>query len=268
VITRRPDTGRRLVEHPTRRWSSITGSVRAGMEVARRRPPTSSGSTWNSAARPRHRASTTPTCGRGARASRSRLLQRGQDCTAATRCCVHEASTTSSSAALAGAPREDADGGPREEGSLRPAQQRRTSSRTVAGLHRPAARRTRTCGRRPAAGRRGYFYERDRRDRASAGRRGGAARDLRPVITVQRFTDEAQALAMANGVAVRPGGIRLDRRAHAGDAIRQAPRLRVRLDQHAHPVSCRTCRTAASSTPGTEGPLELRLRGLHAHSST
>ena len=39
-----------------------------------------------------------------------------------------------------------------------------------------------------------------------------------PVITVQRFTDEDEAVRWANGVAVRPGVIGLDARPRPGDA--------------------------------------------------
>ena len=40
VVTGDRDTGRALVAHPTPQLVSITGSMRAGMEVARARPPT------------------------------------------------------------------------------------------------------------------------------------------------------------------------------------------------------------------------------------
>ena len=47
------DTGRALVAHPTPAMVSITGSVRAGREVAAAAGGRSSAPTWSSAARPR-----------------------------------------------------------------------------------------------------------------------------------------------------------------------------------------------------------------------
>jgi betaine-aldehyde dehydrogenase len=64
-------TGRALIAHDIPAMASITGSVRAGMEVARTDPvrATSSGSTSSSAARPRSSCSTTPTWRRRPRGS-------------------------------------------------------------------------------------------------------------------------------------------------------------------------------------------------------
>ena len=56
-----------------------------------------------------------------------------------------------------------------------------------------------------------------------------------PVITVQQFTDEAEALAWANGVQYGLASSRLDQGLRQGHADEQAARLRLRLDQHAHP---------------------------------
>ena len=62
---------------------------------------------------------------------------------------------------------------------LRPPQQREPA-RARLGFHRPAARARRHRGRRSAAGEPRLLLGGHRRHRAAAGRRGGAARDLRP----------------------------------------------------------------------------------------
>ena len=57
-----------------------------------------------------------------------------------------------------------------------------------------------------------------------------------PVITVQRFDDEDEAVRWANGVRVRPRVVGVDARPRPGDAHGEAPRLRLRVDQHPHPA--------------------------------
>ena len=72
-----------------------------------------------------------------------------------------------------------------------------------------------------------------------------------PVITVQRFTDEDEAVRWANGVEYGLSASRLDEGPRPGDADDPAARLRLRVGQHATSRSSRRCRTAASSTPAT-----------------
>ena len=81
------DTGRALVEHPTPQLVAITGSVRAGMQVAESRvAATSSGCTSSWAARPRWWSSTTPTSSAAVEGiAIAGYFNAGQDCTAATR---------------------------------------------------------------------------------------------------------------------------------------------------------------------------------------
>ena len=70
-----------------------------------------------------------------------------------------------------------------------------------------------------------------------------------PVVTVQRFSDEDQAVAWANDTPVRPRVIDLHDRHRQGDAGRQGARVRPRLDQRALHPGVRDARTAASSSP-------------------
>jgi hypothetical protein len=77
VICGDRDTGRLMVDHEIPAMVSITGSVRAGMEVAGAAAPrASSGCTSSSAARRRSWSSTTPTSRRPPRHRRGRVLQR------------------------------------------------------------------------------------------------------------------------------------------------------------------------------------------------
>ena len=184
---------------------AITGSVRAGAGRGQRRARTSSGSTSSSAARRRSSSSTTPTSRPPSRASPiAGYFNAGQDCTAATRVLaapgIHDdfvaalAEYASSSAPVGLPDDEDALFGPVNNArQLGPGQR----------LHRPAARPRHR--RRPAA-----TGARTSATASSSSRpcSPGCARTTRPiqneifgpVITVQRFTDEDEALRWANGV--------------------------------------------------------------------
>jgi betaine-aldehyde dehydrogenase len=81
-----------------------------------------------------------------------------------------------------------------------------------------------------------------------------------PVITVQRFGAEEEALRWANGVKYGLGGQRLDARPRPGDAGRQATRLRGGLDQHTHPVRLRDAARWLQALRVRQGPVRLRLR--------
>ena len=162
----------------------------------------------------------------------------GQDCTAATRVIVHESVHDEFVTALADASAANArTGGPREEGVLYGPLNNANQLAHVSGFieRLPAHADVAAGGRRQ--GDRGYFWEATvvtglRQDDEAVQRE-----IFGPVLTVQPFRDDAQALAMANGVDYALAASVWTERPHAGDAIRQAPRLRVRLDQHAHPAS-------------------------------
>ena len=72
-----------------------------------------------------------------------------------------------------------------------------------------------------------------------------------PVITVQRFSDEAAGDRVGQRHAVRARVVRLDARHRPRPARRQGAALRLRVDQRPHPARVARCRTAASSSPAT-----------------
>ncbi|WP_308287247.1 gamma-aminobutyraldehyde dehydrogenase [Actinomadura parmotrematis] len=195
------DTGRALVEHPTPQMVSITGSVRAGMEVAA------------SAARDLKRvhlelggkapvivfddadiaAAAEGIAGAG-------YFNAGQDCTAATRVLVADRLADDFTAALAEAAKATVTGPPSQEGAdFGPVNSAGQLARVQGFLDRaPDHAEVLAGGER--VGDRGYFF--------APTVVGGLRQDdelvqdevFGPVITVQRFTAEEQALEWANGV--------------------------------------------------------------------
>ncbi|WP_030544478.1 gamma-aminobutyraldehyde dehydrogenase [Streptomyces albus] len=195
------DTGRLMVEHPVPAMASITGSVRAGTEVAA------------SAAKDVKRVHLEL----GGKApvvvfedadlakavegiTEAGFFNAGQDCTAATRVLVHQSVHDEFVAALAKAAADTKTGQPDDEdvlyGALNNADQLAKVSGFIERL--PAHAKVEAGGHR--VGERGYFY--------APTVVSGLQQDdeivqnevFGPVITVQPFTDEQQALEYANGV--------------------------------------------------------------------
>ncbi|MFJ2295419.1 gamma-aminobutyraldehyde dehydrogenase [Streptomyces sp. NPDC087894] len=195
------ETGRAMVEHPTPAMASITGSVRAGMQVA------------ESAAKDVKRVHLEL----GGKAPAvvfedadlakavddlvvGGFFNAGQDCTAATRVLVHESVHDEFVSALAKAAAATKTGLPDDEdvlyGPLNNASQLAQVSGFIERL--PAHAEVEAGGHR--VGDKGYFY--------APTVVSGLRQDdeivqhevFGPVMTVQSFTDEAQAVEYANGV--------------------------------------------------------------------
>ena len=202
VVTGDRATGAALLQHATPRMVAITGSVRAGMEVAR------------AAASDLKRVhlelggkapaivfdDVDPAAAAEGIVSAA-YFNAGQDCTAATRVIVHESVHDDLVAALVEAARANArTGGPREEGVFYGPLNNPTQLAHVSGVldRLPDHADVATGGRR--RGDRGYFWEATvvtglRQDDEAVQRE-----IFGPVLTVQSFREEREALAMANGV--------------------------------------------------------------------
>ncbi|MFJ9178660.1 gamma-aminobutyraldehyde dehydrogenase [Streptomyces sp. NPDC102360] len=195
------DTGRAMVEHKTPAMASITGSVRAGMQVA------------ESAAKDLKRVHLEL----GGKApvvvfedadlakaaegiAEAGYFNAGQDCTAATRVLVHESVHDEFVTALAKIAAETKTGAADDEdvlyGPLNNANQLKQVTGFIERL--PAHAKVEAGGHR--VGEQGYFY--------APTVVSGLKQDdeiiqnevFGPVITVQSFTDEEQAVSYANGV--------------------------------------------------------------------
>jgi betaine-aldehyde dehydrogenase len=195
------DTGRRLVEHETPQMVSITGSVRAGMEVA------------GSAAKDLKRVHLEL----GGKApvivfddadlekaaegiAVAGYFNAGQDCTAATRVLAGPGVHDEFVAAITEQARNTKTGLPDDEDVLYGALNNANQLDRVSGMvdRLPDHASVATGGKRQGSA--GYFYE----PTVLAGLQQDDEQIQNeifgPVITVQKFTDEAEALRWANGV--------------------------------------------------------------------
>ncbi|MBW1601244.1 gamma-aminobutyraldehyde dehydrogenase [Streptomyces sp. JJ66] len=195
------DTGRLMVEHATPAMASITGSVRAGMEVAA------------SAARDVKRVhlelggkapvvvfgdADIPAAVEGIRDAG--FFNAGQDCTAATRVLVHDSVHDEFVSALAKAAAEVKTGDVTDEDCFFGPLNNSVHLEKVQGFidRLPAHAKVETGGER--VGDQGYFF--------APTVVSGLKQDdeiiqnevFGPVITVQRFTEDEQAVRWANGV--------------------------------------------------------------------
>jgi betaine-aldehyde dehydrogenase len=202
VVTGDRDTGRALVEHPTPAMVSITGSVRAGMEVA------------GSAARDLKRVhlelggkapvvvfDDADIAAAAEGIAVAGYFNAGQDCTAATRVLAAPGIHDDFVAALAEQARDNAKtGAPDDEDVLfGPLNNANQLDRVMGFLQRAPEHASVSAGGH-RVGDRGYFHE--------ATVVSGLHQDdemiqdevFGPVITVQRFSDEDEAVRWANGV--------------------------------------------------------------------
>ncbi len=200
VVTGDRDTGRAMVEHPTPELVAITGSVRAGMEVA------------GSAAAQVKRVHLEL----GGKApvivfddadleaaveaiTTGGYFNAGQDCTAATRVLAGPGIHDEFVAALTEAARRTRTGRPDEDVLYGPLNNADQLARVAGMVDRlPGHATLETGGRRQ--GDRGFFYEPTVVSGLRQDDEQVQEEIFGPVITVQRFADEAEALRWANGV--------------------------------------------------------------------
>ncbi len=195
------DTGRRLVEHKTPQMVAITGSVRAGMEVA------------GSAAADLKRVhlelggkapviifddADVEKAAEGI--AMAGYFNAGQDCTAATRVLAGPGVHDEFVAALTEQAKNTRTGLPDDEDVLYGALNNENQLARVSGMvdRLPDHASLQTGGRRQ--GDRGYFYEPTVVSGLKQDDEQIQNEIFGPVITVQRFGDEAEALRWANGV--------------------------------------------------------------------
>jgi betaine-aldehyde dehydrogenase len=194
------DTGRALVAHEVPQMVSITGSVRAGTEVAAaaaaglKRVHLELGGKAPvivfDDADPARAAAAIAAAG---------YFNAGQDCTAATRVLAAPGVHDGLAAALAGQARAQTVGGPQVAGAdFGPLNNASQLERVSGFIGRLPGHAEVLAGGHPIAGR-GYFYEASVVDGLRQEDEIIQHEVFGPVITVQQFADEDQAVAWANG---------------------------------------------------------------------
>ncbi|WP_017555552.1 aminobutyraldehyde dehydrogenase [Nocardiopsis baichengensis] len=195
------DTGRLVVEHRVPQLVSLTGSTRAGVQVAKsasedlKRPHLELGGNAPSVV---FEDADIPAAVQGILAGG--MLNAGQDCTAASRVIVHEPIREAFTAELVARASEQRTGRPAtEESDFGPLNNADQFGRVLGLLERlPSHAKVETGGTR--AGERGYFIA----PTVVSGLRQDdeIVREeiFGPVLTVQSFTTEEEAVELANGV--------------------------------------------------------------------
>ena len=195
------DTGRLLVEHPATRLVSVTGSTRAGAQVAKaaaddiKRVHLELGGNA-----PAVVFDDADVAGAAAGVVAGGFLNAGQDCTAATRVIVQEGVhdefvaelTRLASAQVTGLPSD-------QESDFGPLNNADQFARVTGLLERlPAHARVETGGHR--VGEAGFFLAPTVVSALRADDEIVLEEVFGPVVTVQRFADESEAVELANGV--------------------------------------------------------------------
>ncbi|MCP2254646.1 1-pyrroline dehydrogenase [Prauserella aidingensis] len=189
------DTGRALVAHPATELVSITGSTRAGIDVATTAAADLTRTHLELGGNaPLLVFDDVDVTAAAERIAAAAFYNAGQDCTAGSRVIAHESVHDDLVAALtdvAERTRAGVDFGP-----LNSAAQLARVERLVEGLARHAEIRTGAA----RVGERGFFFSPT--VIANVGQEDEIVQEeiFAPVITVQRFTDEAHGIALANGV--------------------------------------------------------------------
>ncbi|QCW51292.1 gamma-aminobutyraldehyde dehydrogenase [Nocardioides dongxiaopingii] len=195
------DTGRALVAHKTPQMVAITGSVRAGMEVAASAASDLKRVHLELGGKAPVVVFDDADIARTAEGiAGAGLFNAGQDCTAATRVLVQEGIHDEFVAALAEAARGMPTGAPDDEGTYYGPLNNAHQLERVAGMvdRLPDHASVATGGTRQ--GERGYFYEPTVLSGLRQDDEQVQDEIFGPVMTVQKFTDEAEALRWANGV--------------------------------------------------------------------
>jgi betaine-aldehyde dehydrogenase len=200
VICGDRDTGRALVAHPIPAMVSITGSVRAGMQVAEAAAADLKRTHLELGGKaPVVVFDDADVAAAAEGIAGAGYFNAGQDCTAATRVLVAQGVHDDFVAALAEQAGNTATGAPDQDVYYGPLNNPDQFTRVAGFLDRlPDHARVRAGGR-PVGGP-GFFFQPTVVDGLRQQDEIIQDEVFGPVITVQTFADEAQALAMANGV--------------------------------------------------------------------
>jgi betaine-aldehyde dehydrogenase len=194
------ETGATLVRHPIPRMVSITGSVRAGIEVARSAADDVKRVHLELGGKAPVVVFDDADLAKAAQdIAVAGYFNAGQDCTAATRVLVSPRAHDDFVDALADEARATKTGAPDEDVLFGPLNNA-TQMAHVSGMVERAPDHARVVAGGHRAGERGYFFEPTVIDGLQQDDEMSQTEIFGPVITVQPFTDEDEAVRWANGV--------------------------------------------------------------------
>jgi betaine-aldehyde dehydrogenase len=195
------DTGRALIRHPTPQMVSITGSTRAGVEVARTAAEDVKRVHLELGGKAPVIVFDDADVARAAEGiATAGYFNAGQDCTSATRVLAGPRVHDDFVAALAETARHTVVGPPDKEDALFGPLNNVNQLRWVSGLVERAPEHATVAAGGHRIGDRGYFYEPTVVSGVLQTDELIRSEIFGPVITVQRFSDEEEALRWANGV--------------------------------------------------------------------
>ncbi len=201
VVTGDRDTGRLLVEHPTPAMVAITGSVRAGMEVAK----SAASDVKRVHLELGGKAPVVVFDDADLEAAAEAIavagyFNAGQDCTAATRVLAGPGIYTDFVAALSEQARNTHTGAPNDEDALYGPLNNANQLERVRGFVDRLPDHAAIAAGGSAVGEAGYFFEPTVLSGLRQDDEAIQNEIFGPVITVQQFSDEGEALRWANGV--------------------------------------------------------------------
>jgi betaine-aldehyde dehydrogenase len=201
VVTGDRDTGRSLVEHEIPEMVSITGSVRAGMEVAGSAAAQLKRTHLELGGKAPVIVFDDADLEKAAEAiATAGYFNAGQDCTAATRVLVSPGAHDDFVAALTEQARNTKTGAPDDPDILYGALNNANQLSRVRGMVERMPEHARIEIGGTTQGDRGFFYAPTVVSGLQQDDEMSQEEIFGPVITVQRFTDESEALRWANGV--------------------------------------------------------------------
>ena len=258
------DTGRALVTNPVPQMVSITGSVRAGREVAiaaaadLKKVHLELGGKAPvivfDDADPAKTAEAIAIAG---------YFNAGQDCTAATRVLAGPRIAADLADALVDQARQQTVAGPDvPDADFGPLNNENQLARVSGFIDRlPARAEVRTGGNR--IGSRGYFFEPSVVTGLQPGRRDHPAGGVRPGHHAPGVQRRGRGAGLGERDRVRPGVVGVDDRPRPGHADGPRAGLRLRVDQHPHPAGRRDAARRLQALGLRQGPVHVRVRGLH-----
>lgn len=201
VVTGDRDTGRAMIEHRTPQMVSITGSVRAGMEVAKSAATDLKRVHLELGGKAPVIVFSDADLARAAEIiAATGYFNAGQDCTAATRVLVQESVHDEFLALLTEQARANAVGHPDQDVAFGPVNNVNQFERVLGFIDRlPDNANIETGGTR-LSGESGYFIEATVVSGLKQTDEAIQTEIFGPVITVQKFKDDAEALKWANDV--------------------------------------------------------------------